>query len=296
VLVTGSFDAAAPRNAHALGALRLAGVELVEDPREADAVWVGHPGRRSLPSARAAARSRPVILAALDELAADLGLAARQLLRLADLVVTETEASAEALAGRSGLARERFAACFLGTDEGVFAPPWTPAVPFTCLSLGDGEPELLAAAGRAPEIVFRLAGGAPRRSHPANVEIAGRVEPALLGHEVRRAGCVVVLTREDRVIPPGAFAALACGTPLVAADTPALRELVADGDTALLVPPGNARALATAVARVNTDFELGRALSARGLERFRAAASREALARSWRGLLERQIGTASRRR
>ncbi|HET6750696.1 MAG TPA: glycosyltransferase family 1 protein [Actinomycetes bacterium] len=48
-----------------------------------------------------------------------------------------------------------------------------------------------------------------------------------------------------------ALEALACGTPVVAADLPALREVL--GDQAELVPPGDATALADAVARVLDD-------------------------------------------
>ena len=48
------------------------------------------------------------------------------------------------------------------------------------------------------------------------------------------------------MIPNKAFQALACGTPLVTADTPAARELLADGESALLVPPGDPEALAAA--------------------------------------------------
>jgi len=48
-----------------------------------------------------------------------------------------------------------------------------------------------------------------------------------------------------------ALEALACGTPVVAADLPALREVL--GDQAELVPPGDATALADALARVLDD-------------------------------------------
>jgi glycosyltransferase involved in cell wall biosynthesis len=48
-----------------------------------------------------------------------------------------------------------------------------------------------------------------------------------------------------------ALEALACGAPVVASDLPALREVL--GDQAELVPPGDAAALADALARVLQD-------------------------------------------
>ena len=52
------------------------------------------------------------------------------------------------------------------------------------------------------------------------------------------------------MIPNKVFQALACGTPLVTADTPAARELLRDGESALLVPPGDPEALAAALRRL----------------------------------------------
>ena len=52
------------------------------------------------------------------------------------------------------------------------------------------------------------------------------------------------------MIPNKAFQALACGTPLVTADTPAARELLVDGESALLVPTGDPEALAAAIRRL----------------------------------------------
>ena len=61
------------------------------------------------------------------------------------------------------------------------------------------------------------------------------------------------------MIPNKAFQALACGTPLITADTPAARELLRDGESALLVPPGDPEALAAAVRRLAGEPELGAA-------------------------------------
>ena len=58
--------------------------------------------------------------------------------------------------------------------------------------------------------------------------------------------------------------ALACGTPVIAADIPALREV--GGDAAAYVPPSSARALAAAIERV-LDAPAADAARQRGLER-----------------------------
>jgi glycosyltransferase involved in cell wall biosynthesis len=64
----------------------------------------------------------------------------------------------------------------------------------------------------------------------------------------------------------------ACGTPVVAADAPGLRDSVQDGETGLLVAPGDAEALAAALRRLLTDAGLHARLAAGArawAERFR---------------------------
>jgi hypothetical protein len=294
ILIAGTFDRDHPRNALALEALVAGGVEAAIDAQDADAVWVGHPPLRSVPGARRAARGRPVIVNALDELTGELGPLRRQVLRLADLVVTETAASAASMAARTGFPPGKFAACPTGAPRG-FAPPWSAAVPFTCLVFGSW----YDAAGLAvalPEILFRVVGEAARGG-PENLTAIAQLDPGPLAHEVRRAGCVVAAAPEaPRTVPAAAFLALACGAPLITTDAPAARELVSDGVSALLVPPGAAAALAQAVAILNADFDMARRLSAGGLGVSRERAGEDARGRRWRALLEAQIGTASRSR
>jgi glycosyltransferase involved in cell wall biosynthesis len=54
----------------------------------------------------------------------------------------------------------------------------------------------------------------------------------------------------------------ACGTPVIAADAPGLRDSVRDGETGVLVPPGDADALAAAMVRLFGDPELQGRLAA----------------------------------
>ena len=78
------------------------------------------------------------------------------------------------------------------------------------------------------------------------------------------------------------------GRPVVTADTPAVREVLDDGRSALLVPPGDPEALAGALARLAGDAALRARLGAagravyleRGAPRAVAARLREALDRA----------------
>ena len=91
------------------------------------------------------------------------------------------------------------------------------------------------------------------------------------------------------MIPNKAFQALACGTPLVTGDTPAARELLRDGESALLVPPGDPEALAAAVRRLAGDAELARTLGGAGLAAYRDQASEAVLGARWLDLVEQLV-------
>jgi len=115
------------------------------------------------------------------------------------------------------------------------------------------------------------------------------VEYERLPGELHRAGCALGVfgtsDKASRVIPNKAFQALACGTPLITADTPATRELLVDGESALLVPPGDPEALAAAIRRLAADPTLAERLSAGGLAAYREQASEDVLGARWRELL-----------
>jgi glycosyltransferase involved in cell wall biosynthesis/GT2 family glycosyltransferase len=60
--------------------------------------------------------------------------------------------------------------------------------------------------------------------------------------------------------------ALACGTPLVTTDNGGCREYAIDNETALVVPPGDPRAMEAAFTRLRTDAALRQRLTANGLK------------------------------
>jgi glycosyltransferase involved in cell wall biosynthesis len=279
-----------------------------------DALIVGYPGHADLPAARRAARGRPVVFNPLvslaDTLVADRGryragslparaLAAldRRTFRAADLVVADTAANAEHLVRLTGA--RRIEVCLVGAEERVFRPGWERADSFTALFVGKliplhGLETILAAARLAPELRIRVVGsgqlGRLLDGRPPNVEHVPWVEYERLPAELHRASCALGIfgtsDKAARVIPNKAFQALACGTPLVTADTPAARELLRDGESALLVRPGDPQALAAALRRLAGRDDLADALSAGGLAAYRSHASEEVLGARWRSLLE----------
>ena len=309
-----SFSAGAgPATRIALAEARLAR----RAPSDVDAVVVGYPGQPDLPAARYAAGRRPVVFNALVSLHETLvddrrrfrpaSLAARALvaldrlaLRTADLVVTDTEANADFLAAFAGLPRSRVEACLVGAEERLFRPGWSPAEPWTCLFVGKliplhGLETILAAARLAPDVPFRLVGSGQLEpvlaDRPSNVEWVPWVDYELLPGELHRAGCALGVfgrsPKAARVIPNKAYQALACGTPLVTAATPAAAELLVDGESALLVPSGDPEALAAAVRRLRDDPELAVGIAAGGRRAYEKRASEAVLGARWRALLER---------
>jgi glycosyltransferase involved in cell wall biosynthesis len=225
-------------------------------------------------------------------------------LRRADLVVADTEANARHLAELGALPAERLAVCFVGAEERLFRPGWQPAESFHALFVGKliplhGLETILAAAQLAPEIPFRVVGSgqldALLLERPPNVEWIDWVDYERLPEEIQRAGCALGVfgtsAKAGRVIPNKAFQALACGTPLITAETPAARELLRDGESALLVPPGDPEALAGAVRRLAGEPALAQKIGAGGLAAYRAHASEDVLGERWRGLVEQLVGS-----
>jgi glycosyltransferase involved in cell wall biosynthesis len=108
-----------------------------------------------------------------------------------------------------------------------------------------------------PDLRVTLVGGGPRRAEleafaaargvAAHVEFLGHREdvPALL------AGAdVYVLPSRSEAFPNGAIEAMAAGLPVVASAVGGLLDLIDDGRTGRLVPPGDPEALAAAMRRL----------------------------------------------
>jgi glycosyltransferase involved in cell wall biosynthesis len=95
---------------------------------------------------------------------------------------------------------------------------------------------------------------------------------AQLGEELARAHiCLGIFGGSDkasRVVPNKVWQAMAVGRPIITADTPGAREVLRDGHDAVLVPTGDAAALAAALARLAHDPELRARLGAQARRRY----------------------------
>src|ERR671931_479217 len=296
--------------------LALAELRLLRRSRDAfDALVVGYPGHFDLAAARRAAGDRPVVFSPLVSLfdtfvddrrrfrakslpARALAAIDRRALRAADLVVADTEANAEFLARLANLPSDHVEVCFVGAEDRVFTPRWEPEEPFEALFVGKliplhGLETVLAAARLAPEVRFKVVGSDQLEplllDRPSNVAHVPWVEYEQLPKELHRAGCALGIfgtsAKTRRVIPNKVFQALACGAPVVTADTPAARELLTHDETALLVRPGDPEALAAAVRRLAADQALAREIAERGHDAYRTRASENVLGERWRRLI-----------
>lgn len=132
------------------------------------------------------------------------------------------------------------------------------------LSREKGLDTLLSAAGQRAGMTFLIAGDGPLRSALArqiapNAKLLGRladVRPLLAAADV----FAVPSRREGQGM--AALEAMAAGVPLVASRVGGLADMLADGETALLVPPEDPEALAAALSRLQSDSRLRQKLAA----------------------------------
>lgn len=105
--------------------------------------------------------------------------------------------------------------------------------------------------------------------------IIGSVPSADLVPLLGRGACFVTVSGVDEV-PVSVLQAMACGTPVIAGDVPAMRDWVEDGVTGFLVPVGDAPALSDVIGRVVATYPTEVVLRARRQVEERADWSREA--------------------
>lgn len=220
----------------------------------------------------------------------------RQVWADASAYVTITQALADELTRRYGSRKRVFV-----VPDG--APPADPPIGGSPVAASAARP-LAAYAGHlypwkgvdvfvralalAPEVDGLIVGGHPGEPDLARVtalahevgvagrlEITGLVPPAAVAARISGASFFVVpntasATSDRYTSPLKLFEYLRLGRAVVASDLTAIREVLVDGQTGLLVPPGDAPALASALRRLAGDPDLaarlGRAARARAAD------------------------------
>ena len=218
----------------------------------------------------------------------------------AAFVVCISEYNREVVLAECGRERaSKVAVIYCGIDPAVFHPNGSQEIeaprnradrpPLRILCIGTlhpvkGQSVLLAACQKLVEsgvaVACDLVGDGPDRNELARQARAAGLDVRFHGH-VTRAEVAELLHATDLVaapsvptrdgrregIPVALMEAMASGVPVVASRLSGIPELVDDERTGLLVPPGDAAALARAIGRLHADPGLRQRLAAAGRAR-----------------------------
>lgn len=225
-------------------------------------------------------------------------------------IVTVSESSAADIVAQMGASASRLSVVPVGVDTNLFRPlAHVERVPGRLMTTASADvplkglvPLLEALAKvrteRPAELVVV---GQPRDGSlvPATIERLGLEGAVTIAGVVDNLRMVELYAEAEVAVVPSlyegfslpAVEAMACGLPLVTTTGGALPEVVgADGECALLVPPGDPGALAAAIVGVLDDAALrarmGSAGRARVLERFTWRATAEATVEVYRDVID----------
>jgi glycosyltransferase involved in cell wall biosynthesis len=216
------------------------------------------------------------------------------LLRRADALLAVAEIQKDYLVSTEGLPREKIRVIHNGVDTARFRPP-SPAERGAIRSeLGVTDREIvivtvaslkplkridalltsaadLAKSGTPMRVL--IVGDGPLRSAlekvAADLGIGQQVSFLGLRDDVERflqASDVFVLASRTEAFPNVVLEAMATGIPVVTTDVGSVREMVEDGRSALIVPPGDNAALTAALKKLASSVDLRTALGRRGQE------------------------------
>lgn len=218
-----------------------------------------------------------------------------------DLILLDTEAHITYFVDTFLLPRDKFVRVFVGAERHALLPHTDqPKKVFRVVFLGKFTPlhglEVMIEAAHLlrsePTIAFHFVGSgqlseqirsfAADRALP-NVTFLDWVEydeiPAYLAQMDVCLGIFGVSNKARRVIPSKVFLALSLGKPLITADTPAIRELLTDGESAFLCEPGNPKALSQLILHAREEREQLDRIAATGHRVYLEYASEEQIGR-----------------
>lgn len=206
----------------------------------------------------------------------------------AHLVLADTEAVCAHYSALFRIPSDRFVRSYVGEDGDEFPfsrPPSTPG-PLRVLFFGTYVPlhgidviiEAAAITRETSAMAYTLIGSGqlyPELREQANRRGVDNVEfieewvdtAALVEHITSADVCLGIFgttPKAARVVPYKVFDALAVGRPVITRDSPAARELLTHGESALLCEPGSGQALASDLCRLEGDAPLRKRLAEGG--------------------------------
>ncbi len=233
--------------------------------------------------------------------------------RRLDRIITGSRNSAASVAREFRLPPERIAVIYDGVDIDAFRPLEVPKEPGSLLYVGNSD-DRNKGARYALEALALLR----KRGRDVRLTIVDRREGALVPVLTAELGVedrVTVtgrLERDDLVrrysqtqvfVSPSLYEgfglpaaeAMACAAPVVATTAGAFPEVIEDGVSGLLVPPGDAATLAAAVERLLDDAKLRQRLGMEGRRRIAERFSWRATAEQTLALYEQVVSERRRR-
>jgi len=218
--------------------------------------------------------------------------------RLADVVFIDTECHGQYFENALGVAAGKIHRVFVGAGAAWQQSRWSPAEgPFIVLFYAKFSPlhgiaVILDAVERlkGENVHFTIVGGgqleetvrdAVDRLRLSTLEWIPWLERDALIDQMGRChvnlGIFGTTTKASMVIPNKVFQAMAMGVPVITRDSPAIRELVEDGRSAVLCGTDGAD-LADAILACRDDLDRLKSMGDRGREVFRERASHRAIA------------------
>jgi len=209
----------------------------------------------------------------------------RVTMSMADLVLADTESHAGFYVREFDVQADKVKTLYLGYDDSVFAklPERDRDGLFNVLFYGSFLPlhgtDVIVEAARLLDegFRFRIVGTGQtmdefRRKAKeiggGRLELSGKVPeselPGLIAQADTVLGVFGTTPKTGMVIPNKVYQAMACGRPVVTADTPAIREIFVPGEHLVCVPPGDAILLAGELKRLRAESRFAAALADNG--------------------------------
>jgi len=185
-----------------------------------------------------------------------------------------------------------------------YAPKDGPILYFGRLSAEKGVDDLLRAVQHVPNLQLVIVGDGPERHGLeqlartlglTNVQFLGHVGPEELDRRISESRFTVLPSRAYETLGKTILESYAHGRSVIASDLGSRRELIRDGETGLLYPPGDVNQLAEAIQLLGLSPDLAQTMGRAGWELVRRNHAPEEHYQKLTSLYERLVAARSQR-